>query len=76
MSLAGASPWRLLWPLLGVGLLSTAAALLLGELVSPPCERSADRRLGVTRASPLTGEGPPSGWVRQGRWFLQLTPPP
>ena len=70
LALAGAGPWRVRAPLLATGVLCAASALALDELLVPPCEQAADQLYQHRRASPLTGLGAASSWVKLDRWVL------
>lgn len=70
MATAGAGPLRLGAPLLLIGAGAALCALLLDEIVVPPCERAADLLYQGRRASSLTGLRLAPRWARQRSWFL------
>jgi lipopolysaccharide export system permease protein len=69
---AGMRPARLFTPLLAVGLLGGAVALLLDETVVPRCEQAADRAAGGQVVSSLTGlVARPPRWIRHQSWLVR-----
>ncbi len=74
MVAAGVGPARICAPLLSAGLLSALVALLTAEGVVPRCEKFADKVLGGSRTSALTGPLLPARWYHREGWFVRLDP--